>query len=311
MCKPPDARELIERLKNDYKREHYQNLQRSLGAITQDYISRGLANSTAHATDRWAAHDRYVRGLREYTLSSVRNEGGNVNRGDLRRTMLSLVESEYNRVKGDVLQTLISAGLSDPSVRGQYESTVEQSIQKATFEINRELSPHEALQNRTHVTTSERAESSDAATLVDGWKQKALNNRVLAVCIAAGLVVIFVAAVVTGINTIRDFIRPSPIATVKSQPPQRGAVKEATDPNGILQNGSVVGTVVGKVERKDSRVVFQMLAETSHLDEQSPFVYKGTTYQITTIGKRSGTHISNIYGMNRDVKSDVICEVLR
>ena len=196
-------------------------------------------------------------------------------------------------------------------LRRRNDSTFQQSIEKATVETNRQLSPHEALQNRTHLITFGRAESPDGATLVERYKQKALNNRVLAILVVVGLVVIFLGAVVTGIKNIRDFIRPSPITTVKCQPPQRGTVKEDTDPNGILQDGTVVGRVVVELERKDSSVLFQILVETSELDEQLPFAYKGTTYRITTIGTKSITHISNTYGMNRDVKSDVICEVLR
>ncbi len=311
MCKAPDARQLIEQLKNDYERGHYENLQQSLGLISQDHISRGLVNSTTHATARWAAHDGYVRELIEHLLNSLEDKGKTIHRSGLRRTMLSLVESEYNRVKGDVLQTLINAGQHDPNIMRQYESKVDRSIQEAKAEIDRRLSPHEALKNRTNVITSEGAETQDSTTLVDRYKRKAMNNPVLAILVVASAGVVFLAAVFADITTIKNSVWPSPITGVESQPPQPGTAKDATDPNSILQDGSVVGRAVGRVERKDSKVLFQRLVETPELDEQSPFVYRDTTYRIITIGKRSVIEISDIYGMNKDVKSDVVCEVLQ
>jgi len=303
MCEASDATELIRQLESDYKRDHYDGLQQSLGSITQNHIGSGTFNLSRHATDRWVAHDHYVKGLIDYVVSSLPSRRGTIHRSDLRRAMGSLVESQYNRVKGDVLQTLINAGLSDPNILRQYESQIERSIEKAKGDIDHKLQA--LVPSPAPVETG--AQEPPSGTRFDRLKHKAMNNRLLAGVAVIGVGIIFLGGIFAAFQSIKDFLW----SDKQSTSIQKETTPTATDPNSILQDGSMVGRVVGKVEREDNTAVFQMLVETSELDEQSPFTYKGTIYRITTIGKRSGTHISNIYGMNRDAKSDVICEVLR
>src|SRR5262249_29889035 len=79
------------------------------------------------------------------------------------------------------------------------------------------------------------------------------------------------------------------------------------EPNKIYQNGQAVGDVIGPVEKKQGRVHFAQLANTT-LDLGKPFEYQRERLKIHSVGMLAGTMIDAQSKTSTRVLKDVLCE---
>lgn len=81
------------------------------------------------------------------------------------------------------------------------------------------------------------------------------------------------------------------------------------DPKKIYQNGKEVGDVTGEVKTIDNFFTFQQVSNTTELNRNLPFEYKGKTLKIVKVGPDIKIKMGPPMRMN--VLEDVICEKVR
>jgi hypothetical protein len=83
------------------------------------------------------------------------------------------------------------------------------------------------------------------------------------------------------------------------------------DPNGIYQDGELVGRVVGEVVEETDTITFEYLADTINLDRGRPFQYQRETLSIKNFAMEAGIAPVRGLGTLQDVLIEVLCNRVR
>jgi hypothetical protein len=116
-----DCDNIIELLKKEYYLDTEDGLMQQIADITQDFISRGLFNSTICVSKQLEARYEHIDKLIEYILGSLEQNFTDIPLSDFKEMLSTIVEDEYEKLIPFANSCLAKAGLYEPSMSKQFK----------------------------------------------------------------------------------------------------------------------------------------------------------------------------------------------
>ncbi len=132
-CKDHDT--AVELLKKDYLLKTEDNLKQKIGEIVQDFITRGLYNSTACTGKQLQAHFDYIDSLIEHIIKSLEPSFANIPLGQFKEKLLTIVDEEYKKLVPFANSHLVTAGLAQPNILKGFEIQINDKKEKTRQSI--------------------------------------------------------------------------------------------------------------------------------------------------------------------------------
>jgi hypothetical protein len=96
-----------------------------------------------------------------------------------------------------------------------------------------------------------------------------------------------------------------------TRPVSAPSVKPARDPDGLYQNESVVGKVVGaRITLNESKVYFEQIENAGHLDTNKNFEYRDYVLHFVRADSHIGMLVQAPGGVATNVYQRVVCEIV-
>ena len=137
--------DVVELLVKKYWSESKRELDQKIAQIAQDFISRGLFNSTARVSKQLHATIEYVNKLIGYILESMKKDFGHIPLGAFKNKLLSVVEREYEKLIPKTTAWLFEGNLAQKDILEQYKNGIigEMGKSKEKIEIQCAISEKE------------------------------------------------------------------------------------------------------------------------------------------------------------------------
>lgn len=204
-----DYDNIVDSLRRKYLSTH--NPKQRQAEITQDFIDRGLANSTAHVSTQLQTLINHVKSLIKYIMGSLESGFRNVPLFKFRNRLLALADEECQKIFPAVNNLLLQAGLASENSTEQYKQKINKEIKETKTKIQTACDISEkrdALIKRAVRPNDSEAETeikTSSETRTDKWVKKIKNHPVISFLIIIGIVIIGVGAVVKSIDSIVTF----------------------------------------------------------------------------------------------------------
>lgn len=96
-----------------------------------------------------------------------------------------------------------------------------------------------------------------------------------------------------------------------TKPISAPSVKPARDPDALYQNENVVGNVIGaRITLNESKVYFEQIENTGHLDTQKNFEYRDYILHFLRADSYIGMLVQAPGGVATNVYQRVVCEIV-
>jgi hypothetical protein len=181
---------IVELIQKDYLLENEDNLKQKIAEIVQDFISRGLANSTACVSKQLQVHFEHNNKLIDHIIESLKQDFVGIPLANFKEKLLTIVDEEYKKLIPFANSCLVNAGLAQWDMLSGYENTINNNKQKAKQIIETAF----AISEKQEAATEDKR---DGANLYEGHAirvSKPWYKKVSATVIA---LIIFLAALTT------------------------------------------------------------------------------------------------------------------
>jgi len=121
----------IELLKKDYLLKTENKLNKKIGEIVQDFISRGLYNSTACIGKQLQAHFEHKDKLIDYIIESLEQDFSDIPLQHFKEKLLTTVDEEYKKLIPFSNSFLVNAGLAQQSTFKSFEQQINNKKKRA------------------------------------------------------------------------------------------------------------------------------------------------------------------------------------
>ncbi|MBN1818437.1 MAG: hypothetical protein JW828_13835 [Sedimentisphaerales bacterium] len=128
---------LIHLLAKEYRSANTSILQNRLGEISQDYMKRGLYNSTVHVTALLGAQFDFVRNLLEFICNKLLEDFPKQPLKAFHDELEEIIEQEFKRIPSTINTILIQAGLTN-SFKGCHRC-IDQELDKLKQDLDRRI----------------------------------------------------------------------------------------------------------------------------------------------------------------------------
>jgi len=122
---------IVELLQKDYLLENEDNLKQKTAEIVQDFISRGLANSTACVSKQLQAHFEHINELIDHVIKSLKQDFAGIPLANFKEKLLTIVNEEYKKLIPFAKLRLVNAGLASPSILKSVEQQINKEEERA------------------------------------------------------------------------------------------------------------------------------------------------------------------------------------
>ena len=135
-----ESSDIFDLLKKDYLLKSEDNLNQKIAEIAQDFISRGLPNSTACVGKQLSAHFEHINELINYIEKSIEQDFSNIPLDNVKEKLFTIVDEEYRKLVPVANSGLVSAGLAQKNILESFEQQINNKKEKAKQAIETRLS---------------------------------------------------------------------------------------------------------------------------------------------------------------------------
>ncbi len=137
MSSEEDHRNIIDLLKKDYLLKTEDSLKEETARIAQDFISRGLPNTTACVNKQLYIHFGHNNKLIDHIIASLKQDFAGIPLVNFKEILFTVVDEEYKKLIPFANSRLVNAGLGDQGTLKAYENEINNKKQKTkqTIEV--------------------------------------------------------------------------------------------------------------------------------------------------------------------------------
>jgi hypothetical protein len=121
---------IVELLKKDYLLEHEDNLNQKIAEISQNFISRGLFNSTACVGQQLQACFDHNNKLIDHIMKTLQLDFADIPPDNVKENLLFIVEEEYKKLIPFANSLLFTAGLAQQSTLESFKRLISDKKEK-------------------------------------------------------------------------------------------------------------------------------------------------------------------------------------
>ena len=122
---------IVELIQKDYLSENEDSLKKKTAEIVQDFISRGLANSTACVSKQLQVHFEHNNKLIDHSIESLKQDFARIPMANFKEKLLAIVDKEYRKLIPFANSYLVNAGLAQSSILKSFEQQINRKKEKA------------------------------------------------------------------------------------------------------------------------------------------------------------------------------------
>lgn len=115
---------IVELLRKDYLLKTENVLKQKTAAISQDFINRGLSNSTAFVNKQVEARFEYINELVNYITKSIEKDFAYIPLNDVKERLFYIVEEYYKKIIPFANSYLVNAGLAQTNILKSFENQI-------------------------------------------------------------------------------------------------------------------------------------------------------------------------------------------
>ncbi len=142
-------------VQKDFLLENEDNLKQKTAEIVQDFISRGLANSTACVSKQLQVHFEHNNKLIDHSIESLKQDFARIPMANFKEKLLAIVDEEYKKLIPLTNSYLVKAGLGQRDMLSGYENTINNKKEKLKQTIETRLAISEKQGKATTTSQSD------------------------------------------------------------------------------------------------------------------------------------------------------------
>ena len=150
-----DKSNIISLLKKDYLLKNQDSLKEETAGIVQDFISRGLYNSTECTSKQLQAHFDHINKLLDHILELLKKDFADIPLKQIKEKLFTITDEEYKKLVPIANSHLVNAGLAQPDIL----KIVEQQIN------NKKKKAKQTIETRIAISEKQRASPKDKREL--------------------------------------------------------------------------------------------------------------------------------------------------
>ena len=135
LLKKRKYKEIITRLDKDFQSNHKQELIQKISTINQDFIDRGLYNTSHRIGQLIRIHYDYINKLLDSIFESLETDYTNLSPVKCKSHLLIIVENEYARLLQQVPAWLLESGFRNDTERKSFEQNIQNELMRAKQNI--------------------------------------------------------------------------------------------------------------------------------------------------------------------------------
>jgi len=121
---------IVELLRKDYWLENEDNLKQEIAKVSQDFINRGLYNSTVCTGKQLQVHFDHLENLFNYIIESLKKDFADIPLSNFKEKLFTIVDEEYKKLIPLAYSHLIQAGLAQKNTLKCIEQQVNKKREK-------------------------------------------------------------------------------------------------------------------------------------------------------------------------------------
>ncbi len=147
---------IVELIQKDYLLEKEDNLKQKIAEIVQDFISRGLSNSTACVSKQLQVHFEHNNKLIDHIIESLKQDFASIPLANFKEKLITIVDEKYKKLIPFANSYLVNAGLAQRDMLSGYENAInnKKEIVKQTIETRFAISEKQDKANPTSQSDS-------------------------------------------------------------------------------------------------------------------------------------------------------------
>jgi len=161
-----DQSNIIELLKKDYLLKTEDSLKEETAGIVQDFISRGLYNSTACTSKQLQAHFDYINKLLDHILELLEKDFADIPLKQIKEKLFTITDEEYKKLLPIANSHLVNAGLAQPDILKTIEQQINNKNKKVKQTIETRLAISEKQRAKIPIISKEHESTSIKACSV-------------------------------------------------------------------------------------------------------------------------------------------------
>jgi hypothetical protein len=170
-------KEIVSRLTREFSANNQDGLKKDTSSTQQDFIKRGLSNSTVKVSKLLELHYQYLDRLIDFLTDSIEKNHSQLRPSKCTNHIVQIVEKEYEKLKNKVPGWLRDSQLLDKNILATYENNV----------ISKKSKAIEGLENK-------------CVLWEDRWRRKRSQKRINFVkwLLGSGIGVVIIMALIRG-----------------------------------------------------------------------------------------------------------------
>ena len=159
--------DVVDLLVKKYWSESKSELDQKIAQIAQDFVNRGLSNSTIRISKQLHTEFEYIQKLTEYIFKSLKQDFSHIPLDTCKSKISAILESEYKKLIPRTTSRLVEANLGQKSILEQYKNGIIGEMEKAKekIEIQCALSEKEKLVTKVNGEKWYRSRAIQAALI--------------------------------------------------------------------------------------------------------------------------------------------------
>jgi hypothetical protein len=135
LSKENESGTIVELLKKDYLLKNEDNLKQELAKVAQDFVSRGLYNSTVCTGKQLQVHFNHLENLFNYIIESLKKDFADIPLSNFKEKLFTIVDEEYKKLIPLAYSHLVQAGLAQKNILKCIEQQVNKKRDKTKQSI--------------------------------------------------------------------------------------------------------------------------------------------------------------------------------
>ncbi len=130
-----ECENVVELLVKEYFAKYRSELNRKISSINQDFINRGLFNSSRMVAEQMGVEFWYLDGLVNYVIGSLEEKFRHLSLFNCEDKLVAILDTEYKRMIPKTNSLLIKAGLAQQSTLDSFQKRILDELERAKEKI--------------------------------------------------------------------------------------------------------------------------------------------------------------------------------
>jgi len=130
-----ECENVVELLVKEYFAKYKSALDRKISSINQDFINRGLFNSSGMVTEQMDAEFEYLDGLVNYVIGSLKEKFRHISLFDCKDKLVAILDTEHKRLIPKANSLLVKAGLANQANLDRLQKRILGELERAKEKI--------------------------------------------------------------------------------------------------------------------------------------------------------------------------------